>query len=333
MPVEQPGSPAFDNSRCCFIIITQDIFRRCRVESFRILIVDDEPSICSMVTRFLEMNNYQGDVASNGKQALEMLEKNSYQLVLSDIKMPEMDGISFMQAAKELKSDLLFIIMSGYGTLESAIQALKLGAINFIKKPLSVIELVSTIKKAEDILFRKTLPYKISPYIQTINKHMVFSVKDLNERIDMVVDYLVMELPHFSLSEVRIDNLTLALYEALNNAIEHGSLDLHKQMTENNTVEEFQDFTREKIRRLEKKEYAEKQVVIDLAYHSNQIIYTITDSGKGFDHRQYLKTIDNRLYVDSINKGLFLIMNTVDRIEFNDAGNALTMIIETKKEK
>ncbi len=303
------------------------------METLRILVVDDDPSICNMVTRFLEMNNYQGDVAHNGKEALELLEKNSYQLVLSDIKMPEMDGISFMQAAKEVKADLLFIIMSGYGTLESAIQALKLGAINFIKKPLSVIELISTIKKAEDILFKKNLPYKISPFIQNINKHLTFQVKELNETIDMVVDYLVLELPHFNLSEVRIDNLTLALYEALNNAIEHGCLELEKHLGNDNSVEDFQDFTREKIKRLEKKEYAEKPVLIDLEYKNNQIRYTISDSGKGFDHKQYLKNIDNKLYVDSINKGLFLIMNTVDQIEFNEKGNVLTLIIETKKEK
>ncbi len=301
------------------------------MDSIKILVVDDEPSICSMVNRFLEMNNYQADIANNGKEALEMIEKNHYQLVLSDIKMPEMDGISFMQAAKEVNPEILFIIMSGYGTLESAIQAQKLGAINFIKKPLSVIELISTIKKAEDLIFKKNVPYKISPYIRNIDKHLIFTAKNLSENIDLVVDYLVLELPHFSLTEVKIDNLTLALYETINNAIEHGCLKLDKMMGRENTVEEFQDFTREKLKRLEKPEYSEKEIVIRLNYLDNMIKYSIKDSGDGFDYKKYQKDIDNQLYVDSINKGLFLIQNTVDAVDFNDKGNEIILTINTQK--
>jgi YesN/AraC family two-component response regulator len=82
------------------------------MEKIRILVVDDEPTICNMVLRFLSMNNYEGDSANNGKEALKLLESKQYHIVLTDIKMPEMDGIALMRTAKSNQPELVFVIMS-----------------------------------------------------------------------------------------------------------------------------------------------------------------------------------------------------------------------------
>ena len=113
-----------------------------------ILVVDDEESILQSVTDILEDEGFQVKTAENGEVALSVIREAMPDIVLLDIWMPGMDGIEVLRRAKEEWPFIPVVIMSGHGTIETAVKATKLGAYDFIEKPLSYEELVMTLQNA-----------------------------------------------------------------------------------------------------------------------------------------------------------------------------------------
>jgi len=113
-----------------------------------ILVVDDEPSNRQVLQRILSREGYAVEQADDGRQALDRLRDGGIELVLSDLKMPGMDGLELLRAARALDTGVEFIVMTAYGTVETAVDAMKVGAYDFITKPLRRVELVTTVSKA-----------------------------------------------------------------------------------------------------------------------------------------------------------------------------------------
>lgn len=121
-------------------------------QSNRILIIDDEPAMRHLLRTILEAEGYQVDDAENGRQALELIRQQAFDLVLCDIRMPELDGLGFLRQALALTSQLTIIMMSAYGSLETALECMKNGAYDYISKPFRPDEIVLTLKKAQERL-------------------------------------------------------------------------------------------------------------------------------------------------------------------------------------
>ncbi|MCI0370841.1 MAG: sigma-54 dependent transcriptional regulator [candidate division NC10 bacterium] len=100
-----------------------------------ILVVEDKPSMRRMLRETLEGAGYKVDEAADGEEALKKLSLNQYQLILTDLKLPRKDGLAVLRAAREVASNLPVILMTAYGTVESAVQAMKDGAVDFLAKP------------------------------------------------------------------------------------------------------------------------------------------------------------------------------------------------------
>jgi DNA-binding NtrC family response regulator len=120
----------------------------------KILILDDEKSIRMTLREILEYEKYEVEEAKDGAEGLEMIRKNSYDIILCDIKMPKMDGIEVLEKAAEEGIDTQFIMVSAHGTIETAVEATKKGAFDFIQKPPDLNRLLLTIRNALD---KKTL--------------------------------------------------------------------------------------------------------------------------------------------------------------------------------
>ena len=119
-------------------------------EDKRLLVIDDEENMRHMLTAMLKKFGYVVDSAVNGAAALAMIETKTYDFILCDIKMPEMDGITFLQTARESLKETTVIMMSAYGNIETAINAMKNGAYDYISKPFKSDEVYLTLKKAEE---------------------------------------------------------------------------------------------------------------------------------------------------------------------------------------
>ena len=116
----------------------------------RLLIIDDEENMRHMLTSLFKGSAYRVDTASDGSEGLEMVGKAVYDYILCDIKMPRMDGITFLKSAGDRISAATVIMMSAYGSIDTAVEAMKLGAYDFISKPFKAEEVRIILKKAEE---------------------------------------------------------------------------------------------------------------------------------------------------------------------------------------
>ncbi len=116
----------------------------------RVLIIDDERAIRRALREILEFEQIQVHEAENGKDGLELLRSNSFDLVFSDIKMPLMDGMEVLTAIQMEKIDVPIVMISGHGNVETAVQAIKQGAFDFIEKPLDLNRILVILRNVKD---------------------------------------------------------------------------------------------------------------------------------------------------------------------------------------
>jgi two-component system response regulator AtoC len=120
------------------------------MEKRKVLVVDDEASFRHLLSVILEKEGYEVETAKDGNEAIAKMESGLFDGILCDIRMPQMDGIQFLKEAKKNYGDSTIIMMSAYGTLDNAIEAMKLGAYDYVSKPFKPDEIILTLKKAEE---------------------------------------------------------------------------------------------------------------------------------------------------------------------------------------
>ncbi|MFT4523700.1 MAG: two-component system nitrogen regulation response regulator NtrX [Bacteroidia bacterium] len=154
----------------------------------RILIVDDEASIRETLKEILLYENYEVEEAEDGKKAFDLIKKYNYDAVLCDIKMPGMDGIELLDKVSSLVPELPFIMISGHGTIETALEATKKGAYDFISKPPDLNKLLITVRNATEknslVIETKVLKRKITKTREMIGDSP--SIKKIKDTIEKV---------------------------------------------------------------------------------------------------------------------------------------------------
>ncbi|MDL2238834.1 sigma-54 dependent transcriptional regulator [Bacteroidales bacterium OttesenSCG-928-K22] len=155
----------------------------------KILIIDDEASIRRTIKEILEYEDYTVETAEDGIIAMELVKNNHYDLILCDIKMSGMDGIEFLNAVIKI-TDSPIVMISGHGTIETAVEAIKIGAFDYIAKPLDLNRLLITIKNALDrkslLTETKILKQKISVKNQIVGESK--EILGIISLIDKVAD-------------------------------------------------------------------------------------------------------------------------------------------------
>jgi two-component system nitrogen regulation response regulator NtrX len=154
----------------------------------KILIVDDEELIRETLKDILEHEGYQVEEASDGQMGINLIKKNSFDLILCDIKMPKVDGMEVLDKAMEIAPDVPVIMISGHGTVETAIEAAKKGAFDFITKPPDLNRMLITIRNALDkstlITEARTLKRKVAKTREIIGESEVIqNIKDTIDRV------------------------------------------------------------------------------------------------------------------------------------------------------
>lgn len=119
-----------------------------QMESMKILIVDDEPIVLNLVKKILDKEGYAIQVANSGEKALEILDNESFKLVLSDIKMSEVSGMDVLKEIRQKYPDTGVVMLTAYGAVSTAVEAMKQGAFDYLTKPFKLDELVLTVQRA-----------------------------------------------------------------------------------------------------------------------------------------------------------------------------------------
>ena len=113
----------------------------------RILAVDDEPVVLDSFRRILVLEGYNVDTVESGPEALGLIQRHDYDFVFTDMKMPEMDGVEVVKAVKHLRPDVDVVVITGYGTIETAVETLQHGASEYVQKPFTADELADFVRK------------------------------------------------------------------------------------------------------------------------------------------------------------------------------------------
>ncbi|MBL7770200.1 MAG: sigma-54-dependent Fis family transcriptional regulator [Flavipsychrobacter sp.] len=153
-----------------------------------ILIIDDERAIRKTLGEILSYEGYKVEEASDGEEGLKKFKEKNYDVVLCDIKMPKLDGIEFLDKAREANPDIPIIMISGHGTIETAVEAVKKGAFDYISKPPDLNRLLITLRNAMDktslVTETKVLKRKVGKVQEMIgNSPAIQRIKDTIEKV------------------------------------------------------------------------------------------------------------------------------------------------------
>lgn len=127
----------------------------------RILVIDDDQGVADTLVEYLIQPGYQATAVYGGHEGLTRLEQGDFQMVILDLKMPDMDGLEVLKAIKEIDSQAVVLMITGYGTVETAVAAIKAGAYDFISKPVNMDELEAIINR---VLERQTLLSRLGTF-------------------------------------------------------------------------------------------------------------------------------------------------------------------------
>lgn len=153
----------------------------------KILIIDDERSIRNSLKEILMDEGYDVEVAENGVQGCSMVEKEKYDVIFCDIKMPEMDGMEVLDKLNQMGTDAAIVMISGHGDIDTAVDCIKKGAFDFIQKPLDLNRILITIKNATDKihLVKETKILKKKVYGQPMigQSEPILHIKEMIEKV------------------------------------------------------------------------------------------------------------------------------------------------------
>lgn len=156
----------------------------------KILVIEDEAAIRRVLVKILseESDSYSVEEAEDGLKGLETIKNNDYDLVLCDIKMPKMDGVEVLEAARKIKPEIPFIMISGHGDLDTAVNTMRLGAFDYISKPPDLNRLLTTVRNALDrkvlVVENKNLRKKVSKNYEMIGEsNEINIIKEIIEKV------------------------------------------------------------------------------------------------------------------------------------------------------
>ena len=201
-----------------------------------VLVLDDEQVVLDSVSRILEEESYSVATARRPEEAIQKLRGNSYDILITDLKMPGMDGLQAMEALQEVDPDLSMIMFTAYSTVDSAVKAMKLGAVDYIRKPFTPDQLSGLVAKVmDDRKARFEKRYREDTFDEI--KTAISSTLNLRQVLDLIVEGVVkvMKVKGSSLSllDNKREKLRVFAYSGLSREyVEKGPLEASKSISD-----------------------------------------------------------------------------------------------------
>lgn len=261
-----------------------------------ILIIDDAEEIRLSLSQIVEQLDVTPMTASNGLEALTLVQSEKIDLIITDLMMPEMDGLQFIVQSRKLNPRIPIAVISGYADIKNATFALTRGAFNFITKPFTIKEVENVIRKG---LRLRELSLGTDRLLKTIRNRTDITIPSFTHLLPSVSFYVLKECQWRGIdNENLLNNISVCIDETLTNALTHGN--------EGNP---------------------DKTIAITLQFDTEKFTFTIQDEGNGFDVKEFDRQLKQNA-IDIPNKrGLFIVEYLADKISFNDKGNEVTATI------
>ncbi|MAI72990.1 MAG: hypothetical protein CMM01_19085 [Rhodopirellula sp.] len=287
-----------------------------------ILVVDDSPTQLRQIQFLLEREGFVVHSALDGVQALASIEDNMPMLVVTDLQMPEMNGLELVASVKETIPSLPVILTTSQGSEEIASEALKAGAASYVPKRelndtlIPVLQQVMAVNKAT-----RAVPNVAQ---NAVESNITLEVTNDEAQIPDIISRL--ELPMVELDlfdEGERMQIAMALDEALLNAMIHGNLEVSSELRQS---DDGAPYVKMIAKRKKEAPYSDRKVTIKLEASNEQIIFTIRDDGPGFDAAALRDPTDPENLERAGGRGLLLINAFMDEVSHNEVGNEIRMV-------
>jgi len=283
----------------------------------KVLIVDDDPASRELMGDIISLEGHDLRSAADGYQALSLFKEFKPHLVFSDIQMPKMDGLELLKRIRNMNPETLVVMVTGYGSEEYALKALRLRANNYLKKPVRSEDILGLLEKYSALVEpvagslgqektkedQQQQKFIFENDLSKIRNYIYLLVKDINK--DVLVNDCM---------DVRV-----GLYELLANAIEHGNMEISKEEKFNalnkgsSGIEELYE------KRRSDPHYAGRRIVVELTKDDVACEWLIRDEGNGFEHEHVLRNAGPMGSIAA--KGIFIAQFHFDKLEFLGRGN------------
>lgn len=286
-----------------------------------VLIVDDAAVDRVMAENFVHKSGHETELAVDGCDALEKMSKRLPDLVLTDLVMDNMDGLELVTRVRRLYPTVPVILMTGYGSNDTAVRALQAGASSYIPKGNVKDRLNDTIRT---VLIASQAALAERPHWTFLEQsESYYTLGYESEGRKTLIDCFEDELASMDFcdaaDQIRVGT---ALAEALTNAVEHGNLELDSALREAPN-QSYYDLGQE---RRTQSPYNSRRVHITKRVTPSTITYMIRDEGPGFDYTDLPDPTDPENLTKLSGRGLLLIRTFMDEVAFNATGNQITMI-------
>lgn len=284
-----------------------------------ILVVDDSAADREMAGHLLARQSWNVLYAENGRQALDRMQENEVDLVLTDLVMPDLDGLAFVEQAKIDHPLVPVVLMTARGSEEIAVRALEAGASSYVPKKGLVRDLVDIVQRILDASRERKSYTRLLGRLRNAS----FVLENDLELISSLVSYLTQVLRDSGMFEVsECQRISSALDEALTNAYYHGNLEVRSDIREHDA----RAYRRLAEQRRHVPPYRDRRILVSLNLTSDEARFVIEDGGRGFEVGAVPDpTLPENLGRPS-GRGIFLMKTFLDEVRYNDAGNRVTLL-------
>jgi len=286
-----------------------------------IAVIDDEYAIRENIQEKLISLGHEVLLFDNAEDVLKIIndDLNKIGLIITDIKLPKIDGIELLRKTKLLDKPIPVLIISGHGNVDEVVSALRLGASDFIQKPFDVNDLIYSVKSTLKSIHEKEIENNFSQYLDYKKVGYVIPVD--SAIINPLSHKLVKDLVLSGIcSHGTAENVSFALKEAINNAMFHGNLEVPSSLREKGGIKLFNEEI--EIRRKDPK-YSERKIFITHKQTKKYVEYTIEDEGPGFNYEN-LPDPRKNFYKNS-GRGILIIKLHMDEVNWNEKGNKIIL--------
>lgn len=266
--------------------------------------------------------------ASNGQEALDLIAREDPVLVLTDLQMPQMDGLALVEAIRERYPRLPVILMTAFGSEEVAILALRAGATSYVPKKTLGRDLPGTLSQ---VLAVSAANHKLQRLLWSLERReSIFKLENDSKLITPLIQMLQDDLRAMGICDATARmRVGVALQEALTNALYHGNLEVSTELRQED--ERIFYAMAESRRTLEP--FCRRRIRVHACLDRDSAVYSIQDEGPGFDTSSLDKPIDPEDLLMIGGRGMLLIRTFMDEVTFNDCGNRITLVKKAQRPK
>ncbi len=286
----------------------------------KILIADDEEEIAGLLAELMRRSGYLPLCAGNGVEALRLYKLTHPDLVITDIKMPLMDGIHLLKVLKQVDKNVLIILISSYGNEEYLLEALRAGAVNYFKKPFKIEEIRQTVRTILE--YKSQVDTSGLPFHNVVKEKKEYTIETEKTNLVSLINQISVNFKNF-FSEREVINLRLGIEEMISNAIEHGNLAIG--FDEKSGALKAGNYGNLLQRKLGNPKNSRKKIFITTHLSKKGVLITVRDQGSGFDWKT-LPSLNVHDLQHYNGRGILLTKIFFDDVIYHDPGNCVTLI-------